>query len=146
MIFKKRIEKEIKKGLQNNTIKTENDARIIAKKYITMDEASYEITLAITNHLPKEIKTVIKKQAYNHSWFSGKIKNVIYRDAFNRVWNKSTGKIKKGIETYKTTNSYHIDAPGGMMWSSKDGKTFVCEYRTNEEEITHLTRPETFIG
>ena len=146
MIFKKRIEKEIKKGLQNNTIKTENDAETIAMKYITMDEASYEITLAISNHLPKEIKTVIKQQEYNHPWFSGKMKNVIYKDAFGRIWNKSIGKIKKSTKTYKIKNSYHIEALGGMMWTSEDGKNFTCEYRTNMDEINNRTRPETFIG
>lgn len=141
MIDKKSIKKKIKKALKKNKIKTERDAEKIAKKYITMDEASYEITLTISRLLPRNVKTIIRETNYNHPWFNGQMKNIIYKDEFGRIWNKSAGTIKDGIKIYEVNGHYCIDALGGMMWMSDDSKNYVCEYRTNMKEINNRTNP-----
>lgn len=146
MIDNVSIQKEIKKGLKNKTIKTEEDARVIAKKYITDDEPSYEITTAISNLLRRKVGTILVSKKYKHPWFYGKVTSIVYTDIFGRMWSKTQGVIKKDIPTRFITDEYSIAKLGGMMWRSKKGRTFICEYRTNLEEQKESISPQTFIG
>jgi len=146
MIDKLLIQNEIKKGLKNKSILTENDARIIAKKYITDDEPNYEITLSISDLLPKKIKKIVFARKYKHPWFYGQCETIVYEDTFGRIWSKTKGVLKNGIKTYIVNGYYIIDALGGMIWHSSNGRTFICEYRTNKDEINNRISPQTFIG
>jgi len=146
MIDNKSIRKEIKAGLKNKTILTEDDARIIAKKYISDDEKSYEITIAISDLLPKKVKTIIANEPYNHTWFVGITKNIVFVDEFGRIWSRTKGVLKNDIETTFVNGHYIIKKLGGMVWRSKKGRTFICEYRTNKDEMNDTIAPQTFVG
>lgn len=146
MILINKIRKEIKKGLNDKSILTENDAKIIAKKYITDDEPSYEITLSISNLLPKRIKEIIFIKKYKHPWFFGRCKTLVYEDTFGRIWSKTKVVLKNGIKTKLVNEHYIIDNLGGMSWRSKNGRTFICQYRTDKDEMNGQTLPQTFIN
>jgi len=146
MIDKESIEKEIKRGLRNKTIKTEEDARIIAKKYITDDEPSYEVTLAISDLLSKKVDKILTTKKYKHPWFKGTTISILYTDPFGRMWSQTKGVIKEGIKTRLLLGDYHIDTLGGSMWRSKKGRTYTCRYRTCAEEQQSSISPQTFIG
>ena len=146
MIDNKSIRKEIKRGLKNKTILTEEHARTIAQKYISADEPSYEATLAISDLLPKKVKDIIDSEVYKHPWFAGRITSIVYVDTFGRMWSRTKGVIKKGKKTTIVNGHYIIDGLGGMMWNSKKGRTFICQYRTELSEIKNRVSPQTFIG
>jgi hypothetical protein len=146
MIDHKSIQKEIKNGLKNKTILTETQATTIAKKYISKDEPSYQATIAISDLLPKNVKEIIDSRIYKHPWFTGKITSIVYIDTFGRMWSRTKGVIKKNVKIQFINGHYIINALGGMMWNSKKGKTFICEYRTELSEIKNRVSPQTFIG
>lgn len=146
MIDHKSIRKEIMRGLKNKTIQTEEQALTITKKHISANEPSYEATLAISNLLPKKVNKVIQSKVYKHPWFIGKTNHIIYVDNFGRMWSKTKGVIKSNMKTRFVNGHYFIDCLGGMMWNSKKGRTFICQYRTDESEIKNNVNPETFVG
>lgn len=140
------IKKAIKHGLKSKSILTEADARQIAKQYITDDEPDYEITLSISGLLPKTVNCIVSSKTAKHSWFSGDVEHTVYVDDFGRMWSKSTGKLKSEIPTLKVNGHFIIDKLGGMVWNSKDGINYVCEYRTSPDELNNRIAPQTFIG
>lgn len=140
------IQKEIKNGLKNKTILTESQARTIANKYISKDEPSYQATIEISDLLPKKVKEIVQSNVYKHPWFAGKITSIVYIDTFGRMWSKTKGVIKKGMKIRLINGHYIIDGLGGMMWNSKKGRTFICEYRTSKSELKNSVSPQTFIG
>ena len=146
MIDHKSIQKEIKRGLKNKTILTEKDAEIIAKKHISKDEPSYEKTLAISDLLSKKVKEIVQSNVYKHPWFAGKITSIVYIDTFGRMWSRTKGVIKKDVKIQLVNGHYIINALGGMMWNSKKGRTFICQYRTEMSELKNRVSPQTFIG
>ena len=146
MIDHKTIQKEIKNGLKNKTILSEKDAETIAKKYISKDEPSYETTLAISDLLPKKVKEIVQSNIYKHPWFVGKITSIVYIDTFGRMWSRTKGVIKKDVKIQLVNGHYIINALGGMMWNSKKGRTFICQYRTEMSELKNSVSPQTFIG
>jgi len=147
MINKEAIQKDVKRGIKDGTIKTEEDAMNVAKKYISEDEPSYEPCLQVAWILPRTPKDILHKSKYKHSWFKGKVETIIFIDIWGRMWSRSKGVIKEDVKTRKSeVFGYCIDKLGGMMWSSKKGRTYICEYRTSEEEIKNTVNPETFIG
>ena len=146
MIDHKSIQKEIKNGLKNKTILTEEHARTIANKYISEDEPSYQTTIEISNLLPKKVNEIVESRIYKHPWFAGRIKSIVYVDRFGRMWSKTKGVIKKDVKIQFVNGHYIINALGGMIWNSKKGRTFICQYRTEMSEIKNRVSPQTFIG
>jgi hypothetical protein len=70
----------------------------------------------------------------------------VYVDDFGRMWSKSTGNIKGDIPIREVNGQFIVDKLGGMVWNSDDGVKFVCEYRTNIDELSLAINPQTFIG
>lgn len=146
MIDKKSIEREVKKGIKDGTIKTEKDAKKIAKKYIK-DEPSYEPCLQVAWLLPRKPKVILLEKKFKHSWFKGSVHQIVFIDIWGRIWSKTKGVIKDNVKTRKSeVFGICIDKLGGDMWHSKKGRTFICEYRTNKDEIKNMVKPETFIA
>lgn len=140
---------EIKRAVRLGLITTEAEADAIAWKHLP-GIPHYEVTGVVHPLLPKTLKEVIDKAKYRHPWFKGKVTRTVYEDVWGRVWNKTTGIVKKGIKLYRLRpNKIWIDLLGGMSWDSTDGKHFVCEWRTNREEFARSKKgpsPETFVG
>lgn len=144
MIDKKRIEKEIRKGLRKKTIRTEADAKAIANRYIK-NEPDYQATIEVSNLLSKRVGLILKQDRYKHPWFRGKVTRTLYIDRFDRMWSMTKGVIKTGVPTCYINGDYSLDTLGGSMWRSKKGRTFTCRYRTTEEESKQSVLPETFV-
>ena len=137
---------ELTRLIEKEEVTTEEQAMAVANRYMKPGEPSYQSTLAVAPILPRIPKTVVRESKYNHPYFEGETVNTIYIDTFGMMYNKTTGVIKKGIKTKKSSlnGDTQIDALGGSMWESTDGKNFVCEYRTNWDEIYKMG-PETFV-
>lgn len=140
------IKKAIRNGLKSKSILTEDDAREIAKQYITEEEEDFEITLAISSLLPRKINRIVFCSKVTHSWFADDVVHIVYVDDFGRMWSKSTGNIKGDIPIREVNGQFIVDKLGGMVWNSDDGVKFVCEYRTNIDELSLAINPQTFIG
>jgi hypothetical protein len=137
---------DLKKQIRNGSVKNEEDAANVAKKYLKEDAQSYHPTLALVPLLHRKVKKIVAEKKYKHRWFKGKVKYMVYYDVWGRLYSKTTGVIADGIPTQVIRKDYTIKALGGAMWRSKNGRTFICEYRTDLKEIENATRPETFIG
>jgi len=142
--------KDIKFQVKNGLIKTEEDARKIAEKYLKENHKSYEITMAIVLFLDSKIVKVISVKKYKHPYFKGKTINTLYVDRWGRIWSKTVGVLKDNsslkLRYSEHFKCYYVDTLGGGMWRSKRGKTFICQYRTTIEESKEIVNPETFIG
>lgn len=147
MTLKRKASLAVRSAVRKGTITSEEEARKIARKFLR-GVPSYEITGAISNELPRTIKTIHNKTSFKHPWFIRKSTRIVYTDIWGRVWNKTTGIIRKTTKLYVQSKRYMwIDELGGMMWTSNNGKNFVCEFRTSLEEFNaHAASPETFIG
>lgn len=107
---------------------------------------SWEVTGVISDILPKTVAEVLHSSTFSHSWFRAPVEQSVYRDIWGRIWNKTTGLLRDGVPTAFVSDSYHVDALGGMMWTSSDNDRFVCEYRTNMEEFrARGPKPESFV-
>lgn len=145
---KRSIKSVIKKNIKSGTLTTENDAREIAKAFLTDGIEPYEITGHTSDHLPRKIGEILNEKRLNHPYFKNKARHILYRDIWGRIWSKTTGTVKEDLKLkyLEQAKIYYIDTLGGMMWRSKNGRTFTCEYRTSEEEANDRVNPETFIG
>lgn len=147
MIDKEAIKRDVKKGIKDGSIKTYMDAENVALKHIGETEPSYEPCLQTSDLLTRKPKETIREKKFKHPWFKGKVTHKIYLDIWGRMWNQTKGVINDNIKTRKCSIDGHcIDMLGGMMWTSKKGRTYICEYRTNANEINERVNPETFIG
>jgi len=142
--------KDLKTQIKNGFVKTEDDAIKLAKKYLKENHHSYEETMAVVLFLDSKIDKIISLKKYKHPYFKGNTIRTLYADKWGRVWSKTVGVLKDDNElklTYsKQFKCYHIDTLGGGMWSSKRGKTFICQYRTSIEESKEHVNPETFVS
>lgn len=140
------IARDINKGIADGTLTSEKEAQKIAIKYLTKNIVSYKPTMCISDLMVRKPKTTHSEKQYNHPWFEGKMTCTLYTDIWGRTWSRSVGIIKEGVKVRSINGGTYIDELGGMMWNSKDGKEYVCEYRTSLKEHRESTRPETFIG
>lgn len=147
-ITKAEVSKAVKRGIRQKTILTEEDARNVAMKFLTDTIEPYQITTYISNLLPRKVAEIYEQKKIKHPYFKGKATITLYKDIWGRVWSKGVGSLKEGIPTRLSgfDNKHRIETLGGGVWSSKNNKRFVCEYRTSLEEHQERTRPETFIG
>lgn len=139
--------KKIKRYVKDKLITKEQEAVDIVKQFCPALE-DYEVTGVIHPLLPKDIKEIISNNKYKHPWFKNKVNRIVYEDVWGRVWNKTTGIVKKSIKLFNLGPKHiWIDQLGGMSWTSKDGKHFICEFRTSREEfLNSRISPERFIG
>jgi hypothetical protein len=149
---KRKIERLVTLGISKGEVKSEDDARKIAQAVLKgKGLPSYEETLAISDVLPKTVKTVISKTSFRHPWFQRKVTRLVFEDIWGRVWNQTTGIVKKSVKLVRLPKRYKskiwIDELGGMSWTSGDGIHFECDFRTSREEFMRKNAsPETFIG
>jgi hypothetical protein len=146
MTNKRKATLAVRRAVRAGLIKHEDEARTIARKFMR-GVPSYEITGAISDELPKTIAIVISESSYEHPWFQRKVTRTVFEDTWGRVWNRTTGVVKKDVKLYRLSKKrIWIDALGGMSWDSTDGIHFECEFRTSREEFFKGgASPETFV-
>ena len=96
---KRSIRDAVKKGVKDGSIYIEEQARQLAKSFLSDEVEDFVVTLHISNYLPKRMKYLYREERFDHPFFDGKVRSIIFEDVYGRVWSKSTGTIRAGSKT-----------------------------------------------